>query len=279
MALGEEKRKVLLTEEGLKPEQIDDVEKVLNYLPTDVNVKFECRVEGEELDKIVTGAVVTCFFTLVRGVDDEEDSDSDSESDSDSGSDKENKGVNNKDAAKEKAKKEKKEKRKQRDQKKKDNSNNDVKRYVHAPFFPEKREESWWVVIGESTKYELVGVHKVGGFGKKTEGKIKFLAPAKPGVYSFTFYLICDGYLGCDKQKLLKIQVAQDDNPARVAAAAELAAKAKKGGAKIKEIKGKAGEDSDDYSDEDLPHSDDDDDDDDSYSSSESEEDIPKKRK
>jgi len=123
-----------------------------------------------------------------------------------------------------------------------------VKRYVHAPYFPEKREECWWIVIGDSNKHELVGVHRVGPVGKKVEGKIKFLAPAKTGTYVFTVNLICDGYLGCDKQRALKIHVVPDDNPERLAAAAN-AKKVVKGGAKIKEIKAEGDDEGSDLSD------------------------------
>lgn len=251
--LGQEKRSALLKEEGLNEDQIADVEKVLNYLPCDVNIKFECKVEGEQANKITARSVVTMFYKVYKGQDEdevEEEDDGDVNgffSDSDEEMD---------DAAR-KRMKERREKRKLRQQKKKQQEKEDsIKRYVHAPHFPEKREESWWIVIGEPTKYELVGVQKVGAFSKQSEGKIKFLAPDKPGVYNFVVHLMCDGYLGCDKTKPLRLVVVAED-PAKIALAAAAAKQINSNnninrGPKITEIKE---EGDSDYSDDDGDYS------------------------
>jgi len=247
IAIGEEKRKTLLKEEGLDDAQITDVEVVLAYLPTDVNIKFDCKVEGEgDSNKIVSKSVVTLFFKVYKGKDDDDDDDDDDDGGFFSDSDEDEK-----DEEAKKKKKERRERQKLKQQKKKQlEKDESVKRYVHAPYFPEKREESWWIVIGEPTKYELVGVHKVGSFGKKSEGKLKFLAPEKPGVYNFVLNLMCDGYLGCDKTKALRIVVVAED-PAKIAAAAA----GNRGSAKITEIQE---DDGSDVSDDDLSEDEDD---------------------
>jgi len=100
------------------------------------------------------------------------------------------------------------------------------------------------VVIGDAAKYTLVGIHKVGCFGKKTDGKIKFLAPPTPGNYTFTLYLMCDGYLGCDTQQTFKLQVSLDPNEGKEVVGGKGATK------KIMEIEEKKEEF--DFSDEEL---------------------------
>jgi len=39
----------------------------MKYIPDDVGITFECKVDGEGNDKIVTKSVVTCYFTVYRG--------------------------------------------------------------------------------------------------------------------------------------------------------------------------------------------------------------------
>jgi len=63
-----------------------------------------------------------------------------------------------------------------------------------------------------------VGVHKVGNFGAKSEGKIRFLAPEKPGTFVYNIHLVCDGYLGCDKMKTTKLTVITDEQAKKLQA-------------------------------------------------------------
>jgi len=174
-----EKREELLRGEGLNDSQIQDIEKVTAYLPTNVDCTFDYGIEGEETSKIICGSVVTLQFIIARGV-----------------------------LELELAGEESKEKKEKKEIKKEENGQT---RMVHAPLFPEPREECWWIVIDNPNTFDLVGIHKVGNFEKSTECKIKFLAPAVPGNYSYAVHLICDGYLGCDREKLLRISAVKSD--------------------------------------------------------------------
>eukprot|EP01116_Phalansterium_solitarium_P025669 TRINITY_DN9931_c0_g1_i1.p1 TRINITY_DN9931_c0_g1~~TRINITY_DN9931_c0_g1_i1.p1 ORF type:complete len:706 (-),score=262.89 TRINITY_DN9931_c0_g1_i1:402-2345(-) len=81
---------------------------------------------------------------------------------------------------------------------------------VHAPFFPFKKYECWWLVVGDDRGNKLVGMRRLGTIRDQSEAKIQFLAPRKPGVYSFTVFLLCDSYVGFDRQKQLNVHVAKE---------------------------------------------------------------------
>lgn len=247
-ALPQEKKKEFYDKEEFKTEQIQDIEDVLEFLPTKVALEYTIAVEGEDPDTIVCGAIVTYHFVITRNPTDaalantvvlkkrpiEPD---------------------NPTAIKRKAAL-------------------DAlrpKRIVHAPhFWGDQREECWWVVIGDlrtsGTTGGLVGIQKVGTLEGDTpaEGKIKFMAPPNEGNYTFVAHLICDGYIGFDKKTEFKIKVVKDV----AAEQQQLLMKQKqekKKSLKIKEIKEGQEDVEDDEDDEDSfsDEYDDDDDDDD----------------
>jgi hypothetical protein len=43
------------------------------------------------------------------------------------------------------------------------------------------------------------------------EGKIKFMAPATEGNYTFVAYLVCDGYHGFDKKVEFRLRIVRDE--------------------------------------------------------------------
>jgi len=77
---------------------------------------------------------------------------------------------------------------------------------VIAPYFPLKREEGWWIVIGESSTNTLISIKRV-TLQHKAEVKLDFTKPEKPGLYTYTLYLMSDSYLGCDQENQFQIQV------------------------------------------------------------------------
>ncbi|ODN02767.1 hypothetical protein Ocin01_03915 [Orchesella cincta] len=66
---------------------------------------------------------------------------------------------------------------------------------VIAPFFPQKREEGWWVVIGDP-KTKLPVVHKTLDFAAESQGE-----------YTYTLYYMSDAYMGCDQEYKFNINV------------------------------------------------------------------------
>ena len=51
------------------------------------------------------------------------------------------------------------------------------------------------------------------------EGKIKFMAPATEGSYTYVAHLICDGYIGFDKKAEFRLKVVRDEVAERARAA------------------------------------------------------------
>lgn len=58
----------------------------------------------------------------------------------------------------------------------------DVTGPVIAPFFPQKREEGWWVVIGDPKTNSLLSIKRL-TLQQKANVKLDFVAPS-PGKYT-----------------------------------------------------------------------------------------------
>uniref|UniRef100_A0A1A9ZDE9 U5 small nuclear ribonucleoprotein 200 kDa helicase n=1 Tax=Glossina pallidipes TaxID=7398 RepID=A0A1A9ZDE9_GLOPL len=77
---------------------------------------------------------------------------------------------------------------------------------VIAPFFPQKREEGWWVVIGDPKGNSLLSIKRL-TLQQKAKVKLDFVAPS-PGRHEYTLYFMSDSYLGCDQEYKFLIEVA-----------------------------------------------------------------------
>lgn len=84
---------------------------------------------------------------------------------------------------------------------------------VHAPFFPGEKTEVWWAMVGDERTNRLFNLKKVTSVRDQTEIKLPFMAPPKPGVYQFTFYLMCDSYVGFDFKQTVKLNVQKEVIP------------------------------------------------------------------
>ncbi|OAD55878.1 hypothetical protein WN48_04172 [Eufriesea mexicana] len=78
---------------------------------------------------------------------------------------------------------------------------------VVAPFFPQKREEGWWVVIGDPKTNSLLSIKRL-TLQQKAKVKLDFVAPA-PSQHSYTLYFMSDAYLGCDQEYKFTISVEE----------------------------------------------------------------------
>ncbi|XP_014208524.1 putative U5 small nuclear ribonucleoprotein 200 kDa helicase [Copidosoma floridanum] len=81
---------------------------------------------------------------------------------------------------------------------------------VVAPLFPQKREEGWWVVIGDAKANQLLSIKRL-TLQQKATVKLDFLAPP-PGRYMYKLYFMSDAYLGCDQEYELVINVGEYDS-------------------------------------------------------------------
>jgi len=245
-ALPLEKRTEFYQKENFTPGQVKDIEAVLAFMPTKIGFDYTYEVEGEEIaDRIVCKAIVTFAFTVTRN------------------------------GAKPKPKPAEAGKTDMYGNKKPVSEDDKQQRIVHAPNFPDRRDECWWVVIGDTKGTgQLVGITKVGSIEDVSEGKVKFMAPATEGTYSFTGWLMCDGYVGLDRKFEFRIKVVKDVLAEKAIAAQQERAKNKqnaKQSAKVDGTEKEAGEEGDSEDDDD-----DDDDDEDDYDDSSPDEDDDK---
>ncbi|KAL8586617.1 hypothetical protein ACOMHN_040125 [Nucella lapillus] len=82
---------------------------------------------------------------------------------------------------------------------------------VHCPFFPAEKQEAWWLYVADKKRHLLITapVH-VCSLKEEEEVKLKFSAPAKPGVYHYTVLLRSDSYFGdFDQQQNIKLDVKE----------------------------------------------------------------------
>lgn len=77
---------------------------------------------------------------------------------------------------------------------------------VNAPYFPQKREEGWWIVIGDAKTNTLISI-KRNTLQHIAKVKLNFIKPEKPGHYTYTIYLMSDSYMGCDQEHQFSLKV------------------------------------------------------------------------
>ncbi|XP_049794094.1 translocation protein SEC63 homolog [Schistocerca serialis cubense] len=81
---------------------------------------------------------------------------------------------------------------------------------VHCPFFPEDKQEYWWVYISDRKSHTLLtSPYHVTALVEEEEVQLKFTAPRWPGIYTFTVCLKSDSYLGFDQMQDIKLDVKE----------------------------------------------------------------------
>ena len=78
---------------------------------------------------------------------------------------------------------------------------------VHAPFYPAKKMENWWLVVGEDKTKSLLAVKRI-TIGRSLNLKLEFVVPT-PGEHELTLYLMSDSYVGVDQDPSFKITAAE----------------------------------------------------------------------
>ncbi|KAF9411851.1 hypothetical protein HW555_009456 [Spodoptera exigua] len=83
----------------------------------------------------------------------------------------------------------------------------DIAGPVIAPFFPQKREEGWWVVIGDPKTNTLLSIKRV-SLARTAKVRLDFVCGA-PGRHTYTLYFMSDAYLGADQEYRFTAEVAE----------------------------------------------------------------------
>lgn len=78
---------------------------------------------------------------------------------------------------------------------------------VHAPFYPAKKTENWWLVVSEQKTRSLLAIKRV-TIGRKLEMRLEFVVPS-PGKKDLTLSLVCDSYMGVDQEHAVQVDVAE----------------------------------------------------------------------
>lgn len=77
---------------------------------------------------------------------------------------------------------------------------------VHCPYFPDDKQEYWWVYLSDRKRHALISVpYLMTNLVDKEEVELKFTAPAKPGQYSYSVIVRSDSYVDFDISKMIKV--------------------------------------------------------------------------
>jgi pre-mRNA-splicing helicase BRR2 len=79
---------------------------------------------------------------------------------------------------------------------------------VTAARFPGRRDEAWWLVVGDTRANTLLAIKRV-VLQRNAKVKLEFSAPTTPGRHALTLYFMCDSYLGCDQEYELEVNVQE----------------------------------------------------------------------
>ncbi|KAK0628424.1 Sec63 Brl domain-containing protein [Bombardia bombarda] len=78
---------------------------------------------------------------------------------------------------------------------------------VHAPFYPAKKTENWWLVVGEESTKTLLAIKRV-TIGRKLNLRLEFTVPTM-GEHELKLTLMSDSYVGVDQEPTFKVKVAE----------------------------------------------------------------------
>ncbi|OAA63683.1 pre-mRNA splicing factor [Niveomyces insectorum RCEF 264] len=79
---------------------------------------------------------------------------------------------------------------------------------VHCPFFPGKRLERWWLVVGEERTKALLAVRRV-TIGRTAQQVRMPVELPEAGEHTFKLYLMSDSYVGVDQDPSFTVTVAE----------------------------------------------------------------------
>jgi pre-mRNA-splicing helicase BRR2 len=77
---------------------------------------------------------------------------------------------------------------------------------VHAPFYPAKKVENWWLVVG-GEKNSLLAIKRV-TIGRELQLRLEYVVPT-PGKHELTLYLMSDSYVGVDQDPTFTVEAAE----------------------------------------------------------------------
>lgn len=88
-----------------------------------------------------------------------------------------------------------------------DEENVEIDTTVHAPFFPAKKMENWWLVVGEESTKTLLAIKRI-TIGKELSFRLEYTVPTA-GEHDLKLFLMSDSYVGVDQDPSFKVTVAE----------------------------------------------------------------------
>ncbi len=83
----------------------------------------------------------------------------------------------------------------------------DVDTTVHAPFYPAKKMENWWLVVGEESSKTLLAIKRI-TIGRSLNLKLEYTVPT-PGQHDLKLFLMSDSYVGVDQDPSFTVNAAE----------------------------------------------------------------------
>lgn len=78
---------------------------------------------------------------------------------------------------------------------------------VHAPFYPTRKMENWWLVVGEESTKTLLAIKRV-TIGRQLKVRLEYTVPT-PGQHDLKLFLMSDSYIGVDQEPTFLVNVAE----------------------------------------------------------------------
>lgn len=78
---------------------------------------------------------------------------------------------------------------------------------VHAPFYPVKKMENWWLVVGEESSKTLLAIKRV-TIGKQLSLRLEYTVPTA-GLHDLKLFLMSDSYIGVDQDPSFTVVAAE----------------------------------------------------------------------
>jgi pre-mRNA-splicing helicase BRR2 len=83
----------------------------------------------------------------------------------------------------------------------------DVDTTVHAPFYPVKKMENWWLVVGDESSKTLLAIKRI-TIGRSLNLRLEYTVPT-PGEHQLKLFLMSDSYVGVDQDPSFTVTVAE----------------------------------------------------------------------
>ena len=88
-----------------------------------------------------------------------------------------------------------------------DEDSAEVDTTVHAPFYPGKKMENWWLVVGEESSKTLLAIKRI-TIGRLLNLRLEYTVPT-PGEHDLKLFLMSDSYVGVDQDPSFSVTVAE----------------------------------------------------------------------